>query len=85
MTQHTDPDPKSTFRKAMSVIRQTGTRFKGTGLQKVREIGFVNPATDAARKPRLAKAWDPRYFEVLANQVGKQTAARLIHAGVVHQ
>ncbi len=83
MPQHTDP--KETFRKAMSVIRQTGTRFNGTGLQKVREIGFSNPATEAARKPVVAKPWDPMYFEVLARQVGKATAGRLIHAGVVHQ
>lgn len=78
-------DPKESFRIAMSIIRQTGTRFNGNGFQKVREVGFANPATDAARKPIVAKPWDSQYFEVLANQVGKATAGRLIHAGVVHQ
>lgn len=84
MTQHTDP--KESFQKAMQVIRQTGTRFNGTGFQKVRLVGF-NPVLEEARRPVpvVNKPWDPHYFEVLAAQVGPATAGRLIHAGVVHQ
>ena len=79
-------DAQASFKTAMSVIRATGTRFKGEGFQKVRDVGFANPASIEARKPvKTEKAWDSRYFEVLKSHLGSVTAAKLIHRGVVHQ